>query len=191
VKEEEIASAEALIAGAEIVILQLEIPHERNAQVVDIANKSGARVILNPAPARAVPDDFYKKIDIVTPNETETEGMVGIYPKDMDTCRQAADAFFKKGVKQVVLTLGENGYYANDGKSDVMVPAYKVASVDTTGAGDCFNGTFAARLAEGDDFFDAAKFASAASALSVTKPGAAVAMPYYDDVVKLMKEQPM
>ena len=160
-------------------------------QVVEIAHKAGARVILNPAPARPVPDEFYKKIDIVTPNETETKGMVGIYPNDLDSCRKSAEAFFAKGVKQVVLTLGENGYYANDGKTEVMMPAYKVNAVDTTGAGDCFSGSFAARLAVGDNFFDAAKFASAASALSVTKPGAAVSMPYLDDVLKLMKEQPM
>ena len=191
VTESDITSAESLIAGAEIVVIQLEIPHERNVQVVEIASAAGARVILNPAPARPVPDDFYQKIDIVTPNETETQGMVGVYPKDLATCREAAAAFFAKGVKQVVLTLGENGYYANDGQTDVMVPAYKVTAVDTTGAGDCFNGVFAARLADGDDFFAAAKFASAASALSVTKPGAAPSMPYAPDVLKLMAEQPL
>ena len=188
---DEIQSAKALIEGAEFVIIQLEIPHERNVEVVDIAHAAGAKVILNPAPARPVPDEFYKKVDIVTPNETETEGMVGIYPKDLETCRQAAQAFFDRGVKQVVLTLGENGYYANDGEKDVIMPAYKVDATDTTGAGDCFNGTFTARLSEGDDFFAAAQFASAASAISVTRPGAGLAMPYKDEVYKLMEDQPM
>lgn len=185
----EVEKAEPAIAAAGVVMMQNEIPQAANDKVKEIAMANGVPIVFNPAPARDVEPSFYEGLDIVSPNETETEELVGVYPKDLETCRQAAKGFFAMGVKNVLLTLGENGYYANNGKEDALVPAYKVDAVDPTGAGDCFNGSFATRLAEGDDFFTAAKFASAASALSVTKPGAGVSMPYLADVLKLMEEQ--
>lgn len=188
---EEIEKAEEAIANAGVVMMQSEIPQECNDKAKEIALANNVLVLFDPAPARETPDSFYDGLYAISPNETETEEIVGIFPKDLDSCRKAAEAFFAKGVKNVILTLGENGYYVSDGNKDALVPPYKVNAVDPTGAGDCFSGSFASQLAEGKDLFEAAQFASAASALSVTKPGAGVSMPYLEDVKKLMEEQPM
>lgn len=189
ITQQDVEKCRPLIESAAILLLQLEINFDALYRVIDIARAAGVTVVLNPAPASPIPDEVLKKIDIVTPNETEAQALTGVVVKGLEDARRAARVFLEKGVKQVVITMGGMGAFATDGARDELLPRIQVNALDTTGAGDAFNGGFVMALAEGRDLFTALRYGNAAGALSVTRLGTAPAMPPRAEIDRLMKEQ--
>ncbi len=167
----------ALVGGAAVFVTQLEQPMDAAVRALEIARAGGARTILNPAPAAPLPEGMLALCDFVTPNESEAEALTGIPVVTVDDAAKAAEALLAQGVGAAVITLGGNGAFYHDGMTSVHVPIYHAgAVVETTGAGDAFNGAFGTALAEGMDPVDAVRFGSAAAGISVTRPGTAPAM---------------
>lgn len=177
----------SLIAKAEIVVMQLETPLETVQAAADIADKAGVPIILNPAPVQKLPFKLLKSITILTPNETEAQALTGITVKNEKTAAQAAAILHKKGVRIVIITMGEKGAYVSAPAGAGFVPATKVKAIDTTAAGDVFNGALSVALSEGRDLMDAVRFASAAATLSVTKLGAQPSIPKRSEIRKFAK----
>jgi ribokinase len=182
----DVKKAKAAFAAASGVIMQLETPLETVQAAADLAHAKGAMVILNPAPAQKLPDALLKKISILTPNETEAELLTGIKVTDDTSCAKAADALLRKGVQTVIITLGSRGSYVATSKSKQLVPGFKVKPVDTTAAGDTFNGALAVALAEGKSMYEAVRFANAAGAISVTRMGAQPSAPKRSEIEKVL-----
>jgi ribokinase len=172
----------SLIEGASILLLQMEINFNALCTVIKIAHNAGVTVVLNPAPAGKLPREIMAMVDIVTPNETEAKILTGQEVKNKDDARKAAQEFFSQGVKQVVITMGKLGAYANNGKTDELYPCLPVNAIDTTGAGDAFNGAFVTALSEGCDLFAALRYGIAGGSLSTTKTGTAPSMPFREEV---------
>lgn len=173
----DVERAESAIAAADVLLLQLEVPIEASQRAAEIATSGGAKVILNPAPARELPDSFLAQMDILTPNEVETEFLSGVKVSDTAGAERAAKILLGKGVSAVILTLGDRGALLLTSDVTKPIPAYKVNVVDTTAAGDAFCGALAMGLARGEKIEDAVAFANAAGALAVTVLGAAPSMP--------------
>ena len=171
------------IAGAGIVLMQLEIPMETVHFAAIYAVKHGVKVILNPAPANTLPPKLLSCIDIITPNQSEAAMLSGINVTDAATAAQAAVAIQNLGVKSVIITMGAMGCVIYDKGEITVVPAQKVEAVDTTAAGDVFCGALAVALAEGGTLFDAVDFASRAAAISVTRMGAQPSIPYRKELI--------
>ena len=171
------------IAGAGIVLMQLEIPMETVHFAAIYAVKHGVKVILNPAPANTLPPKLLSCIDIITPNQSEAAMLSGINVTDAATAAQAAVAIQNLGVKSVIITMGAMGCVIYDKGEITVVPAQKVEAVDTTAAGDVFCGALAVALAEGGTLFDAVDFASRAAAISVTRMGAQPSIPYRRELI--------
>lgn len=168
-----------LIGGAAVFVTQLEQPMEAAIRALEVARAGGAVTLLNPAPAAPLPEGMLSLCDYVTPNESEAEALTGVGVRDLDGARAAGDALLALGVRRaVVLTLGERGALFHAVDRSVHVPAMPAGPVvETTGAGDAFNGGFSTALAEGRDPVEAARFACAVAGLSVTRPGTAASMP--------------
>ena len=176
-----------LISGAPVFITPLEQPMEAAHRALEIARAGGARTILNPAPAAEVPRETLALCDIVTPNESEAEGITGIAVGSVDDARQAAQAFLDMGVGAAVITLGENGAFYMDAQTSAHVPPFDAGPVvETTGAGDAFNGGFAVALSEGTAPVDAVRFGCATAAISVTRAGTAPSMPSRAEIDALL-----
>ncbi len=182
----DVRKAKTAIAAAAAVVLQLETPLETAQAAADLADSSGAIVILNPAPARPLPDKLLKKVSFLTPNETEAELLTGIQVFDNASCGRAAEILLRKGVKTVIITLGARGAFVATSSSRQLVPGFKAKPVDTTAAGDTFNGALAVALAEGQSLIDAVRFANAAGAISVTRLGAQPSAPKRTEINKLL-----
>ncbi|MDR3711917.1 MAG: ribokinase [Puia sp.] len=180
--------AREAVLQADIVLVQLEIPLETVDALVELAVAAGKRVILNPAPARVLPDRLLKRISLITPNEKEAELLTGIPVVDADTALLAAKALSVKGIGTVIITLGKKGALVWDGRTSAVLPAPKVEAVDTTAAGDVFNGALAVALAEGRELTDAVGFANHAAALSVTKLGAQASAPGREETELFMEQ---
>jgi ribokinase len=165
-----------------LVLLQLEIPLTTVEYAVKEAAKRGLRVILNPAPAQSLPTDLFQDVFLITPNETEAELLTGIRVKDIITAEQAALKFHEMGVSNVVITLGSKGAYIHTASESQLVDVPKVTAIDSTAAGDCFNGALAVALSEGQLLTEAVSFACRAAAISVTRMGAQASMPYREEV---------
>src|SRR5579883_3385064 len=177
--EAEVEAAEPAIRGADVLLLTLEAPAAAVARAVALARRAGVRVVLNPAPVRDVDRSLLPAIDVVKPNEVEAAGLLGMPVAGVEDARRAAREFRARGAGAAIVTLGEH---------DVHLPAFAVPrAVDTTGAGDAFNGALAVALAERRPLPEAARFASAATALSVTAAGAANAMPRRPEVEALLR----
>lgn len=178
----DLEKAEEAIERADLVLMQLEVPMETVCFVADIAWQKGKKVILNPAPAHPLPADLLRHLYLITPNETEAEMITGVKITDESSAGEAARALSGMGVQHVIITLGSKGalIYSN-GKAE-MVPALKVEAVDTTAAGDVFNGALTVALSEGRSLKEAARFACKASAVSVTRVGAQSSAPYRNEV---------
>jgi ribokinase len=174
---EDIERASESIAAADVLLLQLEVPIAASQRAAEIAKSNGATVVLNPAPAQELPDDFLAQVDILTPNEVETESLSGVKVSTAVDAERAAKVLLDKGLSAVILTLGERGAVLLTPDLTRQVPAYTVEVVDTTAAGDAFCGALATVLARGDNLVDAVAFANAAGALAVTVLGAAPSMP--------------
>jgi ribokinase len=184
---DDVESRADLIGGASVFVTQLEQPMAAAHRALRIARSGGARTILNPAPAAAIAPEMLALCDFVTPNESEAEGITGIEVKTLADAGRAAEALLAKGVGAAILTLGENGALYFDGGRTVHVPAFDAGPVvETTGAGDAFNGGFAAALAEGADPVQAVRFGCATAAISVTRAGTAPAMPARAEIEALL-----
>ena len=170
------------IRVADIVMLQLEIPLETVQYVVKIAAGSRRKVILNPAPAQKLPDSLLKDIYILTPNESEAEILAGIGVKNINSAEKAAKILRSKGIEHVIITMGADGAYVlSEGLSE-LIPPPKVKPVDTTAAGDAFNGALAVAVSEGYDIREAVLFANRAASIAVTRPGAQASTPYRSEL---------
>lgn len=174
---EDIERASESIAAADVLLLQLEVPITASQRAAEIAKSNGATVVLNPAPAQELPDDFLVQVDILTPNEIETESLSGVKVSTVTDAEHAAKVLLDKGLSAVILTLGEQGALLLTANLTQRVPAYSVEVVDTTAAGDAFCGALATALARDENLVDAVAFANAAGALAVTVLGAAPSMP--------------
>jgi ribokinase len=184
----DLKKARKVFAGASVMVVQLEIPLDTVQIAAVLAAKSGARVILNPAPARALPDELLCHVSILTPNETEAELLTGIKVDSDSSAAKAASVLRARGVQTVILTLGARGaLVASSDASPQLVPGFKVKAVDTTGAGDVFNGALAVALAEEQPLLDAVRFANAAAAISVTRLGAQPSAPSRREIQRLLK----
>lgn len=191
ISAEYIDSRKALIREADVFMTQLEQPMDAAMQALQIARKGGAKTILNPAPAAELPEGMLELCDYVTPNETEAAALSGMPVGSVDEAREAAELLLAMGVGAVIITLGENGALYHDNTRSEHIPAISAGPVvETTGAGDAFNGGFAVALARGDDPIDAVRFGCATAGISVTRPGTAPSMPLLGEIEALLAKQP-
>jgi ribokinase len=176
------------IENAAVFMTQLEQPIPAAMRGLEIARAAGVTTIFNPAPAAPLDDAIYKLCDFVTPNESEASMLTGVEVTDIASARKAADILLGKGVGAVLITLGGNGSLLHTPKASLHIPIFSAGKVvDTTGAGDAFNGGFAAALARGDTPEIAARFGSATAGISVTRPGTASSMPMRAETEALLK----
>ena len=184
---EDIEKARSVIETADIVLMQLEIPLETVEFVAKIAIEKGIKVILNPAPAHHLPLFLLNNLYAITPNRVEAEYLSGVEIVDLETAKRAADAIAEKGVKHVLITMGAEGVLIKENSRYYMVDAEKVTVVDTTAAGDTFNGALCVGLSENMPLREAAEFACKAASLSVTQMGAQSSIPYRKDLKTTIK----
>ena len=179
----DVEAAADVIRQAAVFITQLEQPVEAARRGLEIARAAGVVTIFNPAPAEAFDDALYALCDYVTPNESEAALLTGIAVTDLTSARKAGDAFLAKGVGTALITLGEAGVLLHSRTGSIHIPAISAGPVvETAGAGDAFNGGFAAALASGADPVAAARFGCAVAGISVTRAGTAPSMPYRAEV---------
>ncbi|MEH7331194.1 ribokinase [Neobacillus drentensis] len=188
ITEEEVVVAVERFKTADIVLLQLETSIEAVVTTLKLAKKYDVPVILNPAPYQEFPRETLSNVTYITPNETEAFELSRVEVKDEESALVAARKIHGLGVETVIITLGSKGAFLyTGGEKGVLVPGLKVEAVDTTGAGDAFNGGFAHALSTGYSVREAMTFANAVAALSVTKIGTAPAMPYKHEVEEILK----
>ncbi len=181
----EIRKCAAVIASARVLVAQLEIPLETVSEAARIAHEHGVSVILNPAPARLLPDELLSRVSVLTPNASEAALLAG---QDRESSvDRAATALLARGAGAVVVTLGADGVLVAHAGGRERIPGWQVAAEDTTGAGDVFNGALAAALADGRSLGDAARFANAAAAISVTRRGAQPSAPRRHEIIDLLE----
>ena len=185
--EENVRRARERIVAADALLLQLEVPLETVEYAARLAADGRARVILNPAPARPLSRELLAVLTVLTPNRTESETLAGMLVTDADSADRAAQALCEKGVANVVVTLGAAGAVFAGALGVGRVPGVRVTPVDTTAAGDAFNGALAVALARGESLVDAARFASLAGALTVTRAGAQPSLPSIEEVNALAR----
>ncbi len=175
---------------AAICLLQLETPLPTVTRAVELAAQRGLRVILNPAPARALPPDILSGLFLLTPNESEAEHLTGIRPHTEETARQSAEILRNRGVESVLITLGARGALLVTGQGARRIPAPRVQVRDTTAAGDAFNGALACALSSGTPLEEAVAFANCAGALAVTRQGAQPSLPSRSEIRELLVKCP-
>jgi ribokinase len=179
----EVDQATALIAASGIFVAQLELPLPTVEHGLKLAHTHGVPTILNPAPAATLPETIYPFCDYLTPNETEATALTGFPVIDLASAEKAATALLARGVRNVIVTLGDKGALIKNSTLTRHVPAINAGPVvETTGAGDAFNGGLATALAEGMDLFEATKFACVVAGISVTRPGTAPSMPHRSEI---------
>ena len=173
----DVSEARAAFRRARVVLLQLETPLPTVMAAAGLAAGAGVRVVLNPAPARSLPAQLLKHIYLLTPNESEAERLTGVAVKNEASAAKAAQKLLARGVQNVIITLGSRGAFVAGKDLRQLIPGFTVSAVDATGAGDVFNGALVVALAEGRSLLEAARFASAAAAISVTRLGAQPSAP--------------
>lgn len=181
--------AVAAFHGATAVLLQLETPLATVADAAELAAHHQVPVILNPAPAQPLPNDLLQRVSILTPNEAEATALSGIEVHDEATAAQAAARLRHRGVATVIITLGALGAFVVGAKVQQLVPGFNVKAVDTTAAGDVFNGALAVALGEGKPMLEAVRFANAAAAISVTRLGAQPSAPTRLEIDRFLRQQ--
>ncbi|GJH42913.1 ribokinase [Pasteurella canis] len=176
------------IIQADALLMQLETPLSAVISAAKLAKSSHTQVILNPAPAQALPDELLTLLDMITPNETETEILTGVKVVDEQSAQQAAQVFHQKGIKTVLITLGSKGVYVSQqGQTSEVVAGFRVEAKDTTAAGDTFNGALMTALLEDKPLAEAIRFAHAAAAISVTRQGAQPSIPTREETLNFLK----
>ncbi|MCK9648311.1 ribokinase [Haemophilus influenzae] len=182
-----VRQSEAQIAQSDCLLMQLETPLSGVELAAQIAKKNGVKVVLNPAPAQILSDELLSLIDIITPNETEAEILTGVTVTDEQSAVEAAQVFHKKGIDCVMITLGEKGVFVSQNGETRIINGFCVKAVDTTAAGDTFNGGFVTALLEGQSFENAVRFGQAAAAISVTKKGAQSSIPTRQETLDFLE----
>ena len=187
---DDLDTAEAGIADCAFFMASLEVPIPVMQHGLEVAKRNGVLTILNPAPAAILPDEVYGLSDYFTPNETEAAILAGIPVVTIEDAEEAAKIFLQRGIDTVVITLGEKGAYVRNSVINQHVPAFDMGDkvLETTGAGDAFNGGFAYALAEGMSLIEAVLFGSATAAISVTRLGTAPAMPVNSEIQDLLNK---
>lgn len=180
---------ETLIADAHTLLLQLEVPLESVFEAARLARSHDTRVVLNPAPAQPLSSELLALVDLITPNQTEAELLTGVKVTDEASAAQAAARFHQMGISDVMITLGSQGVYCSNARQQQLIPGFRVEAVDTTAAGDTFNGALLAAELAGADFKAAVRFAHGAAALSVTKFGAQSSIPSKQEVEAFLLAQ--
>ncbi len=170
------------IRHAECLLVQLETPLDGIEKAALVAAEHGTKVILNPAPARKLPDSLLAVVDVITPNETEVEVLTGIAVTDDHSAQCAANKLHDKGIEIVLITLGSKGVWVSQKEQSELIPGFNVDAIDTTAAGDTFNGALATGLLEGMSLTSAIHFANAAAAISVTRFGAQTSIPTRSEI---------
>jgi ribokinase len=183
---EDLLSKTDVFQKAEILLVQLEIPLETIMRAVSIAKENDMKIILNPAPARQLPNELLEKVDFITPNETELEFLSGIKITDDNSIIRGAKALIEMGVRNVVVTLGDKGSILVNSEQKEFFCAKRVKAIDTTAAGDAFNAGLAFALSEKYSLTEAIKFANITAAISVTRMGAQSSMPNKAEVMSLL-----
>lgn len=184
----DVESAREVIASANALLLQLETPLETVQRAAEIAFEAQVPVILNPAPARELPAELLKLTTVLTPNESEAELLTAQRISDEPSISAAADTLLARGIKTVVITLGSRGAFVASGSVRQLVPGFQVKAVDTTAAGDVFNGALAVGLAEGRELLQGVQFANAAAAISVTRLGAQPSAPFRAEIERFLRQ---
>ncbi len=177
IKESDIEKAKEIILKNDYILLQLENNLDATMKVIELAHERSIKIVLNPAPVVPLPEELYKKIYVITPNESEAERLTGIKIKNEDDIKKACEVFHKKGLDNVIITLGEKGAYLSTPETKRWLEPIEVDVVDTTGAGDAFNGGFVAGLANGMSIIEACEYGMIVGGLSVTKMGTSISMP--------------
>ena len=190
-KPEDIDKAKEEILGGDVVLMQLETPIETVEYAAKMAAEAGVKVILNPAPAPAEPlsKELISNLFLITPNRSEASRLTGIEVTDLASAQRAALALYDMGAKNVIVTLGSEGSLVYDGHMMMRVEAIKVEAVDTTAAGDTYNGVLASVIAEGKSLIDAVHEANIAGAISVTRMGAQPAAPTREEIIAMKKRK--
>jgi ribokinase len=185
---QDVEQARGMISKSAVFVTQLELSLPTVEFGLKLAHSLGVPTILNPAPCCKLPDSIYQYCDYMTPNETEVEMLTGIRVTSLEDADRAADALLARGVRNAIITLGAQGALVKNAATRQHVPAFNAGAViETTGAGDAFNGGFAVALAENMDIVQAARFGCAVAGISVTRPGTAPSMPFRKEVDELLK----
>ncbi len=182
----DVRKARSAFRHASVLLLQLETPLHTVRAAAELAAAAGVRVILNPAPARPLPEKLLRRVFLLTPNESEAELLTGISVGNVNGAAKAAEALLSRGARNVIITMGARGAWVAGAQGGQLIPAFKVKAVDTTAAGDVFNGVLAVGLAEGRPLVEAVRFASAAAAISVTRMGAQTSAPTCREIEHLL-----
>ncbi|MGF6191629.1 ribokinase [Serratia sp. 2723] len=177
------------IIDADALLMQLESPLETVIAAAKLAKQHQTQVILNPAPACELPDELLAMIDMITPNETEAQRLTGIAVNNDADAERAANILHDKGIGCVIITLGSRGVWLSENGKGKLVPGFKVKAVDTIAAGDTFNGALVTALLEGKVMSDAVRFAHAAAAIAVTRPGAQPSVPWREEIDAFLQQQ--
>jgi ribokinase len=185
----DVERAKTLMTETNVLMLQLEASLEPTFEIVKAASRKGLKVILDPAPAFPIPQDVFPFIDFITPNEVETEALVGFKPANQADAARAAKALKEKGVRTAIIKMGSQGAYYDSPEGSGFVNAFKVNAIDTVAAGDAFNAGLAVAISEGKSIADAVRWGAAAGAIATTRKGALPSMPHRDELLVLLKEQ--
>jgi ribokinase len=183
---EDVLSARDAITSADVLVTQLETPLDAVHAAVNLAFEHGVRVVLNPAPAQPLREEVLRHVSVLTPNETEAELLTGIEVSNDTAALEAAQRLNALGVEAILITLGSRGAFVFDSDHAELVPGFEVEAVDTTAAGDVFNGALAVALAEGNPLTEAVRFANAAAALAVTRLGAQPSAPTREEIERVL-----
>ncbi|WP_233114916.1 ribokinase [Aggregatibacter actinomycetemcomitans] len=179
----------AHIQQADALLMQLETPLSAICLAAQIEQQQGTKVILNPAPAQALPEELFHRLYMITPNETEAEILTGIKVEDEISAAQAAEKLHQFGVQIVLITLGAKGVYVSENGQGKIIGGFRVKAKDTTAAGDTFNGALVVALLEGKTLTDAIRFAHAAAAIGVTREGAQPSIPHRAETLDFLAQQ--
>lgn len=177
------------IASAQALLMQLESPLESVIAAAKIAHHHHTTVVLNPAPARELPDELLALVDIITPNETEAEKLTGIRVESDEDAAKAANVLHAKGIGTVMITLGSRGVWLSAEGESRRIPGFRVQAIDTIAAGDTFNGALVTALLEGTALPEAICFAHAAAAIAVTRKGAQPSVPWRTEIDEFLAQQ--
>jgi ribokinase len=190
---DEIGKCKDIITSSDIIVAQFETPIEVTMEAFKFAKQNGVITILNPAPAKEIPNELLRYTDIIVPNETEATTLTGVDVKDLESAKQAANVFLNNNVKYVIITLGDKGAAVISKEDGVLIPAYKVNAIDSTAAGDSFIGAISTKLKKSDlnimSLVEAVKFGNKVSAIAVQREGAQPSIPFLKEINEIYGEE--